>query len=107
AQLARRERGLDGVCDEREVPRLKAIAEDVDLALGQCGADEPAERHVGPLPGAVHREVPEADGRDLVALPVEVAEVLPQGLGRAVRRDRAQDRVLRGWKALRVAVDGG
>ena len=80
--------GRDDVGDEGEVARLAPVAEQPDRRAVQRRLAEPPERHVGPLPRSVDREVAQRDGRDAVLGVVEAAQLLGGELGHAVGRER-------------------
>ena len=97
--------GVDGVGHEREVPRLRTVAEERERRVRDEGVADPAHGHVGTLARAVDGEVAQArDGEAPGA--VDAREVLAGALRDAVRRARQRGRrVLTAGVGLRVAVD--
>ena len=73
--------------------------------LSVSAACRSAERHVGPLPWAIHREVAERDRIDAPVGAVEMAEVLGGELRDPVRGERRGDIVFVGGQLLGVPVD--
>src|SRR4029077_16127771 len=59
AAVARRRRRRNSVPDKGEVPRLLAIAIEVNGIPRHRSGDEPVEPHVRTLPGPIHREISE------------------------------------------------
>src|SRR5205823_7211927 len=91
--------------DEREVPRLRAVAVDGDPLARENRAAEAMERHVRALSRAVHREVAERRDRQAEVPAVEERQVLARELRDAVGRVGARQRGLARRVALGVAVD--
>ena len=103
--VARRHSCCDRVGHEREVARLLAVAVERDGVAPERGPNELVERHVRPLPRAVHREVPHRRRRDPMVRVVQVAQLLGRELRDAVRRHRLGERILPHGDADVVAVD--
>ncbi len=82
----RRDDAGHDVVDVGEVPVHPAVAEDVHRLAAQQGAGEEKQRHVGPAPGAVDREEPQARDPQAVEVVVNRGHQLVHLLRRAVER---------------------
>src|SRR5690606_976136 len=98
--------GLDGVVDVGEVARQHAAAVDVDRLAAQQRVGKLPDRHVGPPPGPVDREVAQPGDRQREQVRVAVRHKLVGALGRRVQAYRVVDRVALRERNLPVgAVD--
>jgi len=68
------DRSHDGIGDEREITRLFSVAVQSNCLTLLDGCEKTMKSHVGPLPGAVDREIPQGNRGNAV---VEMALVLP------------------------------
>ena len=75
-QRTRVDRGRHRVGHEREVPGLPPVAKDRHRLVPHRGQEKAMKPHVGPLPGAVHREVAHRHRRHAVIHVIQVAELL-------------------------------